>query len=259
MDTFKDITDMAGLRALITGGNSGLGKAIAEAFMDFGVDVAICSRSKRNVEDLEKRALENDVRFVQMQCDINNEEDVLSMVDSLDKTFGAITLLINSAGINIKHPANTYPIEDFEQVMSTNVTASFIVSKALANKWMIPGRQGRIVNLSSAKAFLAAEEDYIGYCASKGAITMLTKQLACEWAKYGINVNAIAPTFVKTPINEKDLEDPVFYNHLVNRIPMRRIGTGKDIAAATLFLCSKGASFITGVTLNVDGGITSRQ
>ena len=86
MDTYKDITDMAGLRALITGGNSGLGKAIAEAFMDFGVDVAICSRSKRNVEDLEKRALENDVRFVQMQCDINNE-DVLSMVDSLDKTF----------------------------------------------------------------------------------------------------------------------------------------------------------------------------
>ena len=144
-------------------------------------------------------------------------------------------------------------------MLHLNVTGTHLVSKMAARRWMIPAHKGRIVNLSSAKAFLAADRDYAAYCASKGAINMYTRQLACEWARFGITVNAIAPTFVVTPINADRMQDPVFYNSLVRRIPAGRLGKGRDMAAAALFLCSEGAEFVTGVTLKVDGGVTSMQ
>ena len=168
-------------------------------------------------------------------------------------------MLVNSAGMNILKHAEDYDAESFNKVMSLNVLGTHNVSKMCGKRWMIPAHKGRIVNLSSAKAFLGTDRDYTAYCASKGAINMYTAQLACEWAKFGISVNAIAPTFVVTPINADHLSDPVFYNSLVKRIPYGRLGTGKDMAAAVLFLCSEGSEFITGVTLKVDGGVTSMQ
>ena len=124
---------------------------------------------------------------------------------------------------------------------------------------MIPNRYGRIVNLSSVKGFIGTKQDYIAYCTSKGATNMYTKQLACEWGKYGITCNAIAPTFVRTPINSFQLDDPVFYEKLTDRIPLGRIGREEDIAAAALYLCSDAASFVTGQILGVDGGLTAMQ
>jgi len=126
-------------------------------------------------------------------------------------------------------------------------------------KVMIAQRYGRIVSLSSVKSIIGTDHDYTAYCASKGALNMYTKQLACEWGKYGITVNAIAPTFTRTPINSFQLDDPEFYGALVKRIPMGRICSAKDIGCTALFLCSDAAEFISGQILAVDGGLTAMQ
>lgn len=255
----KHLFDFIGTTALVTGGTSGLGHAIAEAFLQNGVDVAVCSRHPESAEDLADLAKAEGRRYLPIYCDITDEASVEAMGDILEKEFGGVTMLVNSAGMNILKHAEDYDAASFNRVMNLNVTGTHIVSKLCAKRWMIPAHKGRIVNLSSAKAFLGTDRDYTAYCASKGAINMYTAQLGCEWAKFGISVNAIAPTFVVTPINADRLADPDFYNALVRRIPMGRLGTGKDMAAAALFLCSEGAEFITGVTLKVDGGVTSMQ
>ena len=255
----KNLFDPAGKVALVTGGTSGLGHAIAEAFLQNGVDVAVCSRHPESAPELAELAAAEGRRYLPVYCDITKEEDVEKMGDIIEKELGPVTMLVNSAGMNILKHAEDYDAESFNKVMSLNVLGTHNVSKMCGKRWMIPAHKGRIVNLSSANAFLGTDRDYTAYCASKGAINMYTAQLACEWAKFGISVNAIAPTFVVTPINADRLSDPVFYNSLVKRIPYGRLGTGKDMAAAVLFLCSEGSEFITGVTLKVDGGVTSMQ
>ena len=258
-DSMKDLFRPAGPIALITGGTSGLGHAIAEAFLQNGIDVAVCSRHPEAGADLAELAAAEGRRFLSVRCDITDEADVAALGDAVEQGLGPATLLVNSAGMNVLKPAEDYDAASFDKVMALNVTGTHLVSKMAAKRGMIPAGKGRIVNLSSAKAFLGTDRNYAAYCASKGAINMYTQQLGCEWAKFGITVNAIAPTFVRTPINAKLLDDADFYNSLVRRIPMGRLGTGRDMAAAALFLCSEGASFITGVTLKVDGGVTAMQ
>lgn len=259
MQDMKNIFTPAGKIALITGGTSGLGHAIASAFLQNGIDVVVCSRHPDDASDLADLAAHEGRRYLPVRCDITNEDDVSAMIDVIDREMGPVQLLVNSAGMNILKPAEDYDAASFDRVMSLNVKGTHLVSKAVAKRWMIPAGKGRIVNLSSAKAFLCADRNYAAYCASKGAINMYTQQLGCEWAKFGINVNAIAPTFVRTPINSKQLDDPVFYRKIVDHIPVGRLGEGRDIAAAALFLCCEGSAFITGVTLKVDGGATAIQ
>ena len=248
-----------GRTALITGGTSGLGHAIAEMFLQNGIDVAVCSRHPESAPDLAELAAAEGRRYLAVRCDITDEADVQAMIDAVDEAFGPVLMVVNSAGMNILKPAERYDAASFDRVMDLNVKGTHLVCAAAARKWMIPARKGRIVNLSSAKAYLCALSDYAAYCASKGAINLYTQQLGVEWAKYGISVNAIAPTFVRTPINSDRLDDPAFYNKIVSHIPVGRLGEGSDIAAAALFLCSEAAEFITGVTLKVDGGCTSLQ
>lgn len=255
----KNLFVPAGKIALVTGGTSGLGHAIAEAFLQNGVDVAVCSRHPESAPDLAELAAAEGRRYLPVRCDITNEADVAALGDAVEQGLGPATLLVNSAGMNILKPAEDYDGDSFRKVMELNVTGMHLVSKMAAKRWMIPAHKGRIVNLSSAKAFLGTDRNYAAYCASKGAVNMYTQQLGCEWAKFGITVNAIAPTFVATPINANLLNDDDFRNALLRRIPMGRLGTGRDMAAAALFFCSEGASFVTGTTLKVDGGVTSMQ
>ena len=255
----KNLFVPAGKIALVTGGTSGLGHAMAEAFLQNGVDVAVCSRHPESAPDLAELAAAVGRRYLPVRCDITNEADVAALGDAVEQGLGPATLLVNSAGMNILKPAEDYDGDSFRKVMELNVTGMHLVSKMAAKRWMIPAHKGRIVNLSSAKAFLGTDRNYAAYCASKGAVNMYTQQLGCEWAKFGITVNAIAPTFVATPINANLLNDDDFRNALLRRIPMGRLGTGRDMAAAALFFCSEGASFVTGTTLKVDGGVTSMQ
>lgn len=257
--SIKNLFAPAGSAALITGGTSGLGHAIAEVFLQNGIDVAVCSRHPESAPDLAELAAAEGRRYLPVRCDITDEADVAAMMDTIDAQLGPVLMVINSAGMNILKHAEDYDAASFDKVMDLNVKGTHLVCAAAAKRWMIPAHKGRIVNLSSAKAFLCADRDYAAYCASKGAINMYTQQLGVEWAKFGITVNAIAPTFVRTPINSDRLDDPAFYQKVVGHIPVGRLGEGVDIAAAALFLCSEGADFVTGVTLKVDGGATSLQ
>lgn len=254
-EIFKPISNVA----LVTGGTSGIGHDIAANLLENGVDVAVCSRHPEAGADLAEIAAANGRKFLSVRCDITSEAEVDAMGDAIEAELGPALMLINSAGMNALKPAEDYDDATFSKVMDLNVNGTHIVSKMAAKRWMIPANKGRIVNLSSAKAFLGTDRNYAAYCASKGAINMYTSQLGCEWAKFGITVNAIAPTFVATPINAGLRSQPGFVENMCKRIPMGRFGTGQDMANAALFFCSEGAEFITGVTLKVDGGVTSMQ
>lgn len=250
---------LAGKTALVTGGTSGLGFAIAEAFLRQGASLAVCGRDTAKAEPLRALAAELGRPFAAFACDLSSSDAVSQMLDELEARFSSIDILVNSAGINRLIAAESYTDEDFYRVMDINLLSLHRLCREVGRRFMIPRRSGRILSLSSVKSMVGADANYIAYCTSKGAVNMYTKQLACEWGKYGITVNAIAPTFVRTPINSAQLDNPEFYQSLVTRIPLGRIGKSEDVAAAAVFLCSDAAAFITGQILFIDGGLTAMQ
>lgn len=259
MTDYQKLFSLEGKRALITGGTGGLGSAIAEAFLQSGADVAVCGGHPEKAQALADHAASLQRRFLALRCDITSLDQVSAMLDAIEDAFGSVDLLVNSAGINRLIHAEEYDDAAFSQVMNLNLNGLHTVTREVGRRFMIPQNYGRIVNLSSVKSLIGTTENYIAYCASKGAVNMYTKQLACEWAKYHITCNAIAPTFVRTPINSFQLDDPVFYKKLTDRIPLGRIGKEEDIGAAALYLCSDAAAFVNGQILCVDGGLTAMQ
>ncbi len=258
MTNYQDLFSLKEKKALVTGGTGGLGSAIAMAFLQQGAHVAVCGGHPEKAEPLQEYARGLGRSFLSIRCDITKQKEVDAMLDTIEDRFGGLDILVNSAGKNKLLPAEDYTEEAFDAVMGLNVKGLHLVTKAVGKRFLIPKQYGRILNLSSVKSFIGATQDYIAYCTSKGAVNMYTKQLACEWGKYGITCNAIAPTFVRTPINSFQLDDPVFFKKLTDRIPLGRIGKGEDIAAA-IFLCSDAAQFISGQILAVDGGLTAMQ
>lgn len=258
MENYTKLFDLTGKTALVIGGSGGLGKAISTALIQGGANVIVGGLHPEKAEDLKVCAKEFNRKFLSVKVNILDRASVESMVELVLKEFTRIDILVNSAGINVLKKAEEYDEETWDRVMDINVKGTHLVTKAVG-RIMKNQKYGKIVNLSSVRSILGMPENYIAYCASKGAINMYTKQIACEWAKYNITSNAIAPTFVRTAINEKQLDDEVFYNSLVSRIPLGRIGQLKDIAAAALYLCSDASSFVTGQVLVVDGGLTVTQ
>lgn len=250
---------LTGKKALIAGGTGGLGSSIAKAFLQSGADVAVCGGHPEKADFLRDIAAREGRRLLTLGCDITNRHKVEEMMDEINREFGSLDILVNSAGMNRLLPAEDYEEEVFTQVMDLNVLGIHTVTRAVGKRFMIPAGYGRILNLSSVKGLIGTGQDYLAYCTSKGAVNMYTKQLACEWGKYGVTCNAIAPTFVRTPINAFQLDDPEFYQTLTKRIPLGRIGQEEDIAAAAVFLCSDASSFVTGQILGVDGGLTAMQ
>ena len=246
---YLELFSLKDKRALITGGTGGLGGEIASAFINVGAEVAVCGN---HIEKANPDCLA-------VKCNICDEESVNNLMEAISREFGTLDILVNCAGKNILKPAEDYDTSSFLDVMNLNITALHCVTREAGKRFMIPKKSGKILSLSSVKSFIGTDKDYIAYCASKGALNMYTKQLACEWGKYNINVNAIAPTFVRTAINSFQLDDPEFYNSLVSRIPLGRIGSKQDIASAAVFLCSEAAGFITGQVLCADGGLTAKQ
>lgn len=258
MDNYKNMFALTGRKALIVGGAGGLGMHISAALMQNGADIAIADMDPSRTQELEQETLAAGLQFMGIKTNILNTASIDEMVAEVISKFGRIDILINAAGMNILKKAEEYDEESWDKVMDLNVKGTHLVTKAVG-KHMIEQHYGRIISISSVRSILGMPQDYLAYCASKGAINMYTKQLACEWAKYGITCNAVAPTFTRTPINAFQLDDPEFYNKLVSRIPMGRICTPKDISAAMVYLASDAASFVTGQILGVDGGITIIQ
>jgi NAD(P)-dependent dehydrogenase (short-subunit alcohol dehydrogenase family) len=248
LDTFA----LKGKRALITGGNRGLGRAFALALAEAGADVAIAARdTDRNttvVAEIEDRGR----RGLAVQADITDPAAVRRLVADVTTELGGIDILVNNAGIAIHRPSLDVPPEEWQQVLDLNLTALWNCSTAVA-RGMIDSGGGVIVNVGSMSAQIVNRPQWqASYNASKAAVHHLTRSLAAEWAPHGIRVNAIAPGYVKTDMSPVD--EPQFQQHWILDAPQQRYATPEEIAPSVLYLASPASSFTTGSVLLVDGG-----
>ena len=257
MENFKDVFSLNGKTALVVGGG-GLGLPIASALAQNGADIILADVAAPKEDDLARLCDAEGRRYGFVEVNLLEEESIARMVEEARKQTGRIDILINAAGVNRLIPAEDYGADDWDFVLGVNLRGLHLVTSKVG-KVMIGQGYGRILSISSVKSFIGTDADYAAYCASKGAVNMYTKQLACEWGRHNITVNAIAPTFTRTPINAFQLDDPDFYNTLVARIPRGRICTAKDLGCAAVYLCSDAAEFVTGQILAVDGGLTAKQ
>jgi len=249
--------DLAGRTALVTGAGRGLGRAIALALADAGADVALglhdasaADTAAPEIEAMGRRALP-------VQMDVLDLDQVRSAVETVVGEFGHLDILVNNAGVSPEDPAEDVTEANFDLTVGVNVKGVFFASQA-AGRAMIRQGFGRIISLSSQAGFVALPTESV-YCMTKAAVAHLTKCLAVEWGRHGITVNAVAPTFIRTPGTADALADPAFEAEVRDRIAgVHRIGEPVDVSGAVVFLASRAASLITGHTLLIDGGWTAR-
>jgi len=240
--------------ALVTGAGRGLGRACALAFAHAGADVALGLRDKNTASDLELEIKEMGRQVIRVQMDVSTVNEINNAVEEVVNRFGRIDILVNNVGVAPANPAEKVTEADYDLTMNLNVKAMFFTSQAVA-KHMIKQGGGRIVNMSSQAGSITLDDESV-YCISKAAVNHMTKNLASEWAKYNIQVNAVAPTFIETPGTEPWLKNPEFRQSVLDRIPLGRIGKPMEVAGVVLFLASKAASLITGEIVVIDGGWT---
>ena len=248
---------LTGQTALVTGAARGLGRAIALALADAGADVALGLRAAGTADDLLADIRAMGRRALAVPMDVTDLVQIGPAVEAVVAEFGRLDILVNNAGLGPSNPAEDVTEEDFDLTIDVNLKGLFFASQA-AGRVMIRQGGGRIVNLSSQAGFVALPTEAI-YCASKAAVSHLTKCLAVEWGRHGITVNAVAPTFIRTDGTADALADPIFEADTLDRIAgLHRIGEPMDVAGGVVFLASPAASLITGATLLIDGGWTAR-
>ena len=252
-----ELFKLDGRKALITGGAKGLGRIMAQAFAEAGADVAIASRTLSECQaTAEALQTLTGRKIFAAALDVTNESEIRALKEILDENFGAIDILVNNAGINIRGNIEDLSLADFEAVMGTNVTGSFLCAKVFGPA-MSQRNWGRMINLGSILSVISMA-GRTPYASSKAAVLGLTRTLAMEWATKGVTVNAICPGPFATDMNLQLLNDPAKYKAFLEKIPMGRWGELHEIAGAALFLASDAASYVTGTTLFVDGGWTAQ-
>lgn len=252
----KNLFDLEGKVAIVTGGGGALGAGLAEALATYGCDVVLTGRTVATLENTVKKVTDLGKKALAVQCDVTSEADNENVVAQTIKTFGRVDILVTVAGIAKRFPAEEFPEADFDQVMDINVKGTFLACKAVSKEFIKQG-YGKIITISSVRAFSGHVGGYAAYGTSKGAINLLTKQLATEWAKYKINVNSIAPTIFWTPLTKEVLENEELKKVFMSRIPLGRAALVEDMVGATIYFASKASDFITGQVLYVDGGCTA--
>jgi NAD(P)-dependent dehydrogenase (short-subunit alcohol dehydrogenase family) len=256
MDQFPSF-DLTNQIALVTGAARGLGRAISLALANAGAHVALGLRDIHADAGLLAEIQSLGRRAFPLQMDMANIDQVQRAVVDAIAQFGRLDILVNNAGIAPGNLAADVSVEDYDLTMAVNLKGTFFASQA-AGRVMIGQKYGRIVNLSSQAGFVALPAESV-YCMTKAAIAHMTKCLAVEWGAHNITVNAVAPTFIKTPGTAECLGDPAFRADVLERIAaLHRIGEPMDVAGAVVFLASPAASLITGQTLMIDGGWTAR-
>ena len=243
--------------ALVTGAGSGLGRSIALALAQAGADLVVTDLPARmgNARQTGKGVRELGRECLAVSLNVTSLKSIQRMVEKATRRFGRIDVLINNAGINISKPALEVTEQDWDRVLDVNLKGVFFCSQAVA-RGMILRKSGKIVNIASQNGVIGYY-NRAAYCSSKAGVVNLTRVLAIEWAGQNINVNAVGPTFVRTPLTEKLFQDEGFSREVLGRIPLGRLGKPEDVAGAVVFLSSPAADLITGHTLLVDGGWTA--
>jgi len=254
----KQLFDLTGRVAIITGGSIGLGRQMAEGLAEMGANIVLCARKQERCHQAAEELQQLGVKAIALACDVKNPASIQEVVDATLSQFGRIDVLINNAGISWGAPVEEMRLADWNKVIETNLTGTFLCAQAVGKVMIQQSRrkpsQGKIINIASVAGLGGAppELSAIGYHASKGGVIAFTKDLACKWAAHNIQVNAIAPGWFPTHMSSRVLEhhQDLFLSH----IPLRRFGNEHDLKGAAVFLASDASNYVTGHVLVVDGG-----
>jgi NAD(P)-dependent dehydrogenase (short-subunit alcohol dehydrogenase family) len=246
--------DLTGKTAIVTGAGRGIGKALALGLAEAGAQVAAVSRTYAQLEELTAEIEQSGGRALAIEADLTEPGAAEKVVEATVQGLGGLHILVNNAGMNVRKKALDVTEEDWNRVVDLDLKATFFMSQA-AGRIMCEQKYGRIVNIASV-AGLVALRTGVAYGASKAGVVHMTRVLALEWSKFGVNVNAIAPWYFRTPLTEALLDDPVFLQEVLSRTPSGRIGDLEDLVGPTIFLASDAAAYISGQTIAVDGGMS---
>jgi gluconate 5-dehydrogenase len=252
VSSYTGLFDLSGKVVLVAGGAGAIGGEMARAAAAFGARVAIGDRAVAAGAPPADGPL-------RVALDVLDENSIAAAVAETEARLGPVNVLINAVGTHIEQPAQDLTAQAWDTVLDVNLRGAFLLSQAVARAMLARGAGGSHIHVTSVRSDLAIRRGYAAYCASKGGLRVLIKQLATEWAPRGIRVNGIAPTFTRTPLVQDYLNDPAFYAGLVNRIPMGRVCETSDLAGIAVFLASDASAFITGQNIYVDGGVTASQ
>lgn len=250
----SSLFDLTGPRALVTGSSQGIGYALAKGLAEHGADVVLNGRDEARLEAAAQQLQAEGAKVAISVFDVTDGEAVKQGIDAIEKDIGPIDILINNAGMQFRSPLEDFPAEGWEQLLKTNISSVFYVGQAVA-KHMIGRGHGKIVNIASVQSELA-RPGIAPYTATKGAVKNLTRGMATDWARYGLQINALAPGYFKTPLNQALVDSAEFSAWLEKRTPAGRWGNVEELVGAAVFLSSRASSFVNGHTLYVDGGIT---
>ncbi|RSK27333.1 glucose 1-dehydrogenase [Bacillus sp. HMF5848] len=240
--------------AIVTGAGRGIGRAISIGMAQAGADVALLSRTKEDLEETASHIEELGRKAYILPTDVTDRQQVKQAVDALYQQAGKIDVLVNNAGMNIRSQALDVTDEEWEIIMNTNLKSAFMVSQEVG-RIMKYNNGGKILTISSVAGVTALRTGVV-YAATKAALNQMTKVLAFEWGKYNINVNSIGPWYFKTPLTEKLLNDEHYVDEILSVTPLKRIGELPELVGPAVFLASDAGNYVTGQTINVDGGMT---
>jgi NAD(P)-dependent dehydrogenase (short-subunit alcohol dehydrogenase family) len=252
----RELFDLTGKTAIVTGGGSGIGRQMAEALAELGANLVLCARKVERCEDAAAEFAKLGVKTLAMSCDVREPEQIQAVVDRTLAEFGRIDVLLNNAGATWGAPAEEMPREGWDKVIDVNLNGTFYFSQAVGRHMIERGEGGAIVSTASVAGLRGGLGDLgtAGYHASKAGVIMLTRSLAGEWAKHGIRVNAIAPGWFPSDMSNWVLENK--RDQMIAGIPLKRFGAAHDLKGAIAYLTTEASAYVTGQTIAVDGGQT---